>query len=96
MESKAPNEGLRRIVNESRWSQAQFAMAVNRVRAEAGVLLWYDESAVSHWMSGTRPRKTVRPFIHEALSRRSADRSLWPRSDWIPRRKTPTRIPWKD
>lgn len=70
MGAKAPNEGLRRALDESRWSQAQLAMAVNRIGAEAGVPLRYDESAVSHWLSGTRPRKNVRPFIREALSRR--------------------------
>jgi len=70
MGAKTPNEGLRRVLTESRWSQAQLAMAVNRVGAEAGLSLRYDESAVSHWLSGTRPRKAVRPLIREALSRR--------------------------
>ncbi|MFP8942894.1 tetratricopeptide repeat protein [Streptomyces fenghuangensis] len=70
MGARKPNEGLRRVLTESQWSQSQLALAVNRVGAEAGVPLRYDESAVSHWLSGTRPRKAVRPFIREALSRR--------------------------
>ncbi|MBN3929386.1 tetratricopeptide repeat protein [Streptomyces verrucosisporus] len=70
MATRTPNEGLRRVLTESQWSQSQLALAVNRVGAEAGVPLRYDESAVSHWLSGTRPRKAVRPFLREALSRR--------------------------
>ncbi|MGH3933743.1 MAG: hypothetical protein ACRDS1_01955 [Pseudonocardiaceae bacterium] len=46
------------------------ARAVNRVRAEAGLQLSYDDSAVCHWLAGTLPRDRVRPVVCEALSRR--------------------------
>jgi hypothetical protein len=70
MATRTPNEGLRRALDESRWSLAQLATAVNRVGAEAGVPLRYDETAVCHWLRGTMPRKVVRPFVREALSRK--------------------------
>jgi hypothetical protein len=70
MATRTPNKGLRRALDESRWSLAQLATAVNRVGAEAGVPLRYDETAVCHWLRGTMPRKVVRPFVREALSRK--------------------------
>ncbi|MEU8569304.1 hypothetical protein AB0C51_13250 [Streptomyces pathocidini] len=42
---------------------------MNRVGAEQGVKLRYDESAVKHWLDGTKPQKKARPAILEALSR---------------------------
>ncbi|MFI1203498.1 tetratricopeptide repeat protein [Streptomyces sp. NPDC020883] len=45
-------------------------MAVNRIGTETSLFLRYDDSAVSHWLSGTMPRKSVRPIILEAFSRR--------------------------
>lgn len=67
---RTPNAGLAGLLDQARWSRTQFAMAVNRAGAEAGLSLRYDQSAVSHWLSGTMPRTPVRPVIVEALARR--------------------------
>lgn len=70
MAKRDPNVALGRLLAESRWTHRQFARAVNRVGTETGTPLRYDESAVSHWLSGTVPRSAVRVCILEALSRR--------------------------
>ncbi|MEW2085802.1 tetratricopeptide repeat protein [Streptomyces sp. NPDC005283] len=70
MAMRLPNMALARLLAESRWTYRQFARAVNRVGTETGFPLRYDESAVSHWLDGTTPRKSVRTCILEALSRR--------------------------
>ncbi|MFF3243250.1 tetratricopeptide repeat protein [Streptomyces sp. NPDC002870] len=70
MAQRLPNVALARLLTESRWTYRQFARAVNRVGTETGFPLRYDESAVSHWLDGTTPRKSVRTCILEALSRR--------------------------
>ncbi|WP_405807526.1 tetratricopeptide repeat protein [Streptomyces sp. NBC_00210] len=70
MAKRLPNMALARLLTESRWTYRQFARAVNRVGTETGFPLRYDESAVSHWLDGTTPRKSVRTCILEALSRR--------------------------
>lgn len=70
MAKRDPNAALGRLLAESRWTHRQFARAVNRVGTETGTPLRYDESAVSHWLSGTIPRGAVRACILEALSRR--------------------------
>ncbi|MCZ4119060.1 tetratricopeptide repeat protein [Streptomyces sp. H39-S7] len=49
---------------------ARFAMEVNRVGSELGTPTKYDHSTVSHWLSGTTPRKEARAAIIEALSRK--------------------------
>ncbi|MBT2383155.1 hypothetical protein [Streptomyces sp. ISL-11] len=67
---RTPNTGLADLLDDTRWSRAQFATAVNRTGVEAGLSLRYDQSAVSHWLSGTMPRAQVRPIVLEALSRR--------------------------
>ncbi|WP_406001213.1 tetratricopeptide repeat protein [Streptomyces sp. NBC_00829] len=69
MAKREPNVALGRLLAESRWTHRQFARAVNRVGTETGTPLRYDESAVSHWLSGTVPRSAVRACILEALSR---------------------------
>ncbi|MGW7463283.1 tetratricopeptide repeat protein [Streptomyces xantholiticus] len=69
MAKRDPNVALERLLAESRWTHRQFARAVNRVGTETGTPLRYDESAVSHWLSGTVPRSAVRVCILEALSR---------------------------
>ncbi|MFD7918227.1 tetratricopeptide repeat protein [Streptomyces sp. NPDC059740] len=68
--AKSPNAGLAALLREAHWSQRQFVNAVNRLGAESGGELRYDESAVSHWLRGTEPRERVRGLIVEALSRR--------------------------
>jgi hypothetical protein len=64
------NDALRTLIEEAGWTNHSFACAVNRVGAEAGVVLHYDRTTVSHWLAGSRPRPPVRGFIAEALSRR--------------------------
>jgi hypothetical protein len=65
-----PNESLARLLDEADWMHRQFAASVNRVGAERGLKLRYDESSVAHWLGGAVPRKTARPAVLEALSRR--------------------------
>lgn len=68
----ARNAGLETLLEQARWSRTQLANAVNRIGAQIGVSLKYDQSAVSHWVAGTQPREQVRPVIIEALERRLA------------------------
>ena len=68
--TRRPNRGLAALMAEARWGNGQVARAVNRVGLESGLDLRYDESAVSHWLTGTMPRRQVRPVLLEALSRR--------------------------
>ncbi|WP_369384004.1 tetratricopeptide repeat protein [Streptomyces sp. cg36] len=70
MATRTPNAALARLLAETRWTQRQFARAVNRVGTEAGTPLRYEESAVSHWLDGAMPRPAVRACVLEALSRR--------------------------
>ncbi|WP_407566256.1 tetratricopeptide repeat protein [Streptomyces sp. 184] len=72
MAHREPNAQLVSLVAETRWTYSQFAHAVNRIGAETGTPLRYDESSVAHWLRGTRPRKAARPAVLEALSRRLA------------------------
>lgn len=67
---KTPNEGLARLLRETGWTYGSFVMAVNRIGTEIGRPTRYDESAVTHWLKGTLPRKEVRAAVVEALSRR--------------------------
>ncbi|PGH50017.1 hypothetical protein [Streptomyces sp. Ru87] len=64
------NHGLETLLDQAGWSRTQFARAVNRTGAEAGLSLHYDQSAVSHWLAGTMPKPQVRPIVVEVLSRR--------------------------
>ncbi|KIF68269.1 regulatory protein [Streptomyces sp. AcH 505] len=66
----ARNLGLAALLDEADWSRTQCALAVNRAGQEAGMALHYDQSAVSHWLSGTMPRAKVRPVIVEVFARR--------------------------
>src|SRR5450755_96151 len=68
--TRLPNSALAALIAETRWTNGQFASAVNRAGAEAGLRLGYDDSAVCHWLTGTLPRTRVRPLVCEALSRR--------------------------
>lgn len=70
MAKREHNVALGRLLAESRWTYRQFARAVNRLGTETGLPLRYDESAVSHWLDGTTPRKAVRACVLEALTRR--------------------------
>ncbi|MFE4055499.1 hypothetical protein ACFXP3_04170 [Streptomyces sp. NPDC059096] len=68
--SRTPNTGLAGLLAQAKWSRAQFALIVNRIGAEAGLELHYDQSAVSHWVAGTMPKNQVRPLIVEAFARK--------------------------
>lgn len=68
--ARSRNPGLSNLIGQAGWSRTQMAFAVNRVGAEAGMSLRYDQTAVSHWVAGTMPKAQVRPIIVEALSRR--------------------------
>ncbi|MEV8395099.1 MULTISPECIES: hypothetical protein [unclassified Streptomyces] len=68
--SRTPNAGLASLLEQAKWSRAQFAQIVNRIGAEAGLQLRYDQSAVSHWVAGTTPKEQVRPLIVEAFARK--------------------------
>ncbi|MEV0846205.1 tetratricopeptide repeat protein [Streptomyces sp. NPDC049954] len=70
MAQRSPNVGMAHLIAESRWTYRQFARAVNRVGAETGLSLRYDESAVAHWLGGTVPRPAVRGCVREAFARR--------------------------
>lgn len=68
---RTPNGKLAALLAECRWSgNGEFARAVNRAGTEAGYKLRYDESAISHWLSGTRPMTKYQGVVLEALSRR--------------------------
>ncbi|MFJ2440863.1 MULTISPECIES: hypothetical protein [unclassified Streptomyces] len=68
--SRTPNTGLAALLAQAKWSRSQFAQIINRMGAEAGLKLHYDQSAVSHWVAGTTPKDQVRPLIVEAFSRK--------------------------
>ncbi|MFE3143509.1 hypothetical protein [Streptomyces scopuliridis] len=68
--SRTPNAGLASLLEQAKWSRAQFAQIINRIGAEAGLQLHYDQSAVSHWVAGTTPKEQVRPLIVEAFARK--------------------------
>ncbi|WP_338932663.1 tetratricopeptide repeat protein [Streptomyces netropsis] len=70
MAKGARNVCLERLLDETTWTQSQFATAVNRVGTEQGRPLKYDASAVNHWLGGTIPVPKVRPLILEALARK--------------------------
>ncbi|MBQ0983146.1 tetratricopeptide repeat protein [Streptomyces sp. F63] len=72
MAKREPNACLSRLLGETGGSQSRFATAVNRIGTEQGTRLRYDASAVSHWLTGTTPRREVRPLILEALARKLA------------------------
>ncbi|MFE1960158.1 hypothetical protein [Streptomyces sp. NPDC059479] len=68
--SRTPNTGLACLLEQAKWSRSQFAQIINRMGAEAGLELRYDQSAVSHWVAGTMPKEQVRPLILEAFARK--------------------------
>jgi tetratricopeptide (TPR) repeat protein len=67
---RAPNERLRGLLAEARWSGQQLANAVNLLGAEEGLRLHYDRTSVAHWLTGICPRPPVPELIVEALTRR--------------------------
>lgn len=67
---RTPNARLRELIGEARWTGQGLARAVNAAGGELGLTLTYDRTAVSHWLSGSRPPATVARLAAEALSRR--------------------------
>ena len=67
---RTPNTALRTLLAEAGWTQQALAQAVNAVGAEVGERLYYDRTAVAHWLTGSRPNARVLPLACEALSRR--------------------------
>ncbi|WP_433178171.1 hypothetical protein [Actinoallomurus sp. CA-150999] len=73
------NSALRAAIEEAGWTLAQTSSAVNTVGAENGLRLYYDRTSISHWLSGTVPRKDALPCAVEAFARRLA-RPMSPQS----------------
>lgn len=71
---RRPNSALRGLLAEAHWTEEVLAKAVNHLAAEIGLRLRYDRTAVSHWLSGTRPRPPVPELIAEALGRKLSRR----------------------
>ncbi|MEV7546861.1 hypothetical protein [Streptomyces sp. NPDC089915] len=68
--SRTSNTGLTTLLEQAGWSRSQFASIVNRVGAEAGLVLTYGQPAVSQWVAGHQPRPRVRALIIEAFERK--------------------------
>ncbi|MFD3957757.1 MULTISPECIES: tetratricopeptide repeat protein [Streptomyces] len=83
---RTPNQALRLLLAEAGWSGAQLAREVNALGAAQGTPLYYDRTAVAHWLAGSRPRRPAPALVAEALSRRlgrpvrEEDAGLGPRS----------------
>ncbi|MEV4315476.1 hypothetical protein [Actinocrispum sp. NPDC049592] len=90
---RVPNESLRELLSEARWTGEALARAVNTVAAEAGVTLRYRRSSVSHWLSGIRPRPPVPAFVAEALSRRLGRTVTVPETGLV-KTSPPVRAAW--
>lgn len=68
--SRTPNLHLDTLLEQAKWSRAQFASIINRMGAEAGLALKYGQPAVSQWVAGHQPRTQVRALIVEAFERK--------------------------
>ncbi|MEV0681845.1 hypothetical protein AB0I60_35530 [Actinosynnema sp. NPDC050436] len=64
------NSRLRALLRDAKWTNQNLALAVNSVAAEVGIVLRYDRTTVSHWLSGSKPRSQVVTFVVEAFARR--------------------------
>ncbi|MGP3948102.1 hypothetical protein [Streptomyces sp. 7N604] len=66
-----PNQALQQAIRAAGCSYAELAREVRTVAAESGrTRLRTNSSAVSHWVSGTRPNDVTSAFLAEALSRK--------------------------
>lgn len=67
---RVPNDLLRALLDEAGWTGEALARAVNALGAEVGLLLRYQRTTVSHWLSGMRPRPPVPELVAESFFRR--------------------------
>ncbi|MFH8337992.1 hypothetical protein [Streptomyces sp. AM6-12] len=67
---RTPNQALRILLAEARWSGARLAREVNALGAAQGTPYRYDRTTVAHWLAGSRPRPPVPQLVALALSRR--------------------------
>ncbi|OLZ60719.1 hypothetical protein BS330_03570 [Amycolatopsis keratiniphila subsp. nogabecina] len=67
--SRLPNNRLRALLAEARWTGGDLARAVNAVAAEADLQLGYGRASVAQWLAGGQPRPPVPELTTEALSR---------------------------
>ncbi|MFI5617664.1 hypothetical protein [Streptomyces sp. NPDC051567] len=67
---RTPNQALRDLIGQARWSGAQLAREVNALAAEQQLVTRCDRSTVGHWLEGTVPRPPVPQLVAEVLSRR--------------------------
>ncbi|MDG4857064.1 hypothetical protein P8605_02635 [Streptomyces sp. T-3] len=68
--SRTTNQGLKNLLEQAHWTETQLVQQVNRLGRESGLDLNYGQSSVAHWLTGTQPRKQVRPLILAAFERR--------------------------
>ncbi|NUU24053.1 MAG: tetratricopeptide repeat protein [Streptomycetaceae bacterium] len=68
--TRVPNKRLASLIGQEKWRNGEFARAVNKVAAEYGLTLRYDDSNVCHWLAGSKPRAYAQPAILEAFARR--------------------------
>lgn len=90
--SRMPNAALLGLLDQARWSRTQLAQAVNRVGSEAGLELRYDQSAVSHWLSGTMPGQRHGPSSAKHCRGDSTDLSRIRRRGWHRSREATTSV----
>lgn len=64
-----PNDSLRLLLTEARWTGGDLARAVNSVATESGLRLNYRRASTAQWLSGGSPRPPVPELVAEALSR---------------------------
>ncbi|MFE4689678.1 hypothetical protein ACFRH6_06440 [Streptomyces sp. NPDC056749] len=64
------NDQLAALIEESGWSAAQLARAVNALGKAQSLTLRYDRTSVAHWLTGSRPRSPVPHLVSQALSQR--------------------------
>lgn len=97
MGTKQPNDGLKGLLAETGWSETQLAREVNRVGSKAGTPLHYSQSSVSHWLTGTMPKKQVRVFVWKRCPASWRGPSRMRRQGFQPKaHPLPTSTPLKD
>lgn len=70
--NRAPNEALKKVVDEARAAGVSYdvlARTVRTVAAEAGDTIRTGRSHICQWVGGKRPESTTASYVAEALSR---------------------------